>query len=173
MVCSHTSASVNVPPTPLKLPPPPHSDAFYDQCCTHTERVTKTGNRGHSPGAGAVGPVTGHRELGPGCRCPPQESHGSWPSYSTQGRSLQFCLLMSWRREKKLLPPGEGQRRGAGLQGRAAGEAQDDLQRPSHNLQGERATGRTEPLRRRVGLKVQLGRGRQGERLRYGTWDQR
>lgn len=40
------------------------------------------------------GAETVHQELGPGCHSLQLESHESWLSYSTQGRSLQFCLLM-------------------------------------------------------------------------------
>lgn len=36
---------------------------------------------------------TVHQEPGPGYHCLLPESHESWLSYSTQGRSLQFCLL--------------------------------------------------------------------------------
>lgn len=40
------------------------------------------------------GAETVHQEPGPGCHSLLLESHESWLSYSTQGRSLQFCLLM-------------------------------------------------------------------------------
>lgn len=56
--------------------------------------VALTGIFNVPPDSAGGGAETVRQEPGPGCHSLRLESHESWLSYSTQGRFLQFCLLM-------------------------------------------------------------------------------
>lgn len=101
----------------------------------------------HWPGSGARVAGTGHPEPAPDRHSLPQGSHGSWPSYSTRGRSLQSCLLMSLAHQKKSVSPQERWRTGTLLKVKAPPGGLDMLQRPLHNLKNNKDTNINQSLK--------------------------